>query len=320
LKRKVYRLPSANSHTNSVGCESKSWIVNPASRHWLPKRHGATWPMIVTTGPSGGSVAGRVVGGAVEGGTVAGGAVGAGAVVTGGAVRAGAAVGAGIAGAEVAGGAVGGAVGGAGVVGAAVGVTTAAVEGVGAAVAGAADFGAVVAAVCAVSSRSNPSDSGSPDFAMTTKTRTMTPMNANNIQTGKPRSARCHQLGGGGPFRDGGGVCNADAGARGSGGGAPMSTGDPDSGVWSSATPGVGNPLAVSGCISGYCGPVSQTEPPSVMAVKGNAHARGTADVRGRNESIFRVGRGLGRQIGTTRSMKSITASLKASFLSPATM
>ena len=56
LKWNVNRLPSANSHTNSVGCESKLWSAKPASRHSLPKRHGPTLPMIVTTGPSGGKV------------------------------------------------------------------------------------------------------------------------------------------------------------------------------------------------------------------------------------------------------------------------
>src|SRR4051794_29880541 len=262
--------------------------------------------MIVTTGPSGGTVAG---GGAATGGAVRGTVVRA---AVGGVV--GAMVGVdGSVGATV-GGTITGESGkvktGGAVVGGATVTATAEVAGA-TVVAGSTCEGTVVGAFV-VWRRSAPVVPGSPERTMTKKTTATTARKPKSIQSGKPSTARCHS-GGAGCFFVGG---TTGTTRTGSGSGVSRSTGEPVRGVSSCGTSGADDPSACSGHISGYCGPVSQTDPSSVISVKGNATGVAIGGRSTGQQSSFR----LDRQTGTTRSMNSITAWLKASFLSPATM
>jgi hypothetical protein len=138
--------------------------------------------------------------------------------------------------------------------------------------------GAVVTVDSDVWSRAAPSDPGSPDMAMTAKTTTTTAAKTSIIQIGKPSTVRCHHPGGRGPFR-------ATGGSGGGSGGA--SIGDPVAGASASGASGDDASSAVSGHILGYCGPESQTEPPSVMAEKVTPPWSAIADANFRNESSF---------------------------------
>jgi hypothetical protein len=140
--------------------------------------------------------------------------------------------------------------------------------------------GAVVAVDSDVWSRAAPSDPGSPDMAMTAKTATTTAAKASSIQIGKPSTVRCHHPGGRGPFRATGGCSGACSLGR-------ASIGDPVSGASASGASFDDVSSAVSGHILGYCGPESQTEPPSVMAEKVTPPSPAIADAIFRNESSF---------------------------------